>query len=98
MEKDKANVEWRADRASQLRTEIGGNLVKFNDQHPYAENTLYAGFQAVTDLFSNSDAFTGADEKKAISRVLGNNKALVEASYAQALDYLDPHDTDVINS
>jgi len=87
VDKDKANVEWREGRAAQLRTEIGGNLVKFNDNHPYAANTLYAGFQAVTDLFSNSESFTGTDDKKAISRMLGNNKALVESAYSQALEY-----------
>jgi len=88
VEKDKANNEWKEGRAAKLRKEIGGNLSKFNDNHPYAANTLYAGFQSVTDLFSNSDSFTGADEKKAISRVLGNNKALVESAYAQALEYV----------
>jgi hypothetical protein len=88
VEKDKANNEWKEGRAAKLRKEIGGNLSKFNDNHPYAANTLYAGFQSVTDLFSNSDSFTGVDEKKAISLVLGNNKALVESAYAQALEYV----------
>lgn len=60
------------------RQELADNFVKFGDEQPYAGDTAYALFQAVTETITHSDTFTGSTEKNVISQLFGQKNTMIQ--------------------
>jgi hypothetical protein len=82
---DQKNYDWKDERNAKLRVDVGANAAQFNREHAYAADTAYAWFQSVTNTINHSDHFTGSDDKRAISRVLGNHKNVQNNAMEAAL-------------
>lgn len=85
-EKAEANYDWRQQRTQEIRTAVGQAYKEFNDNYPYAANTAYAGFNAVTYVISNNpgDLFTGGEDKHLVRQFFGDLQKAGENAYVAA--------------
>lgn len=63
--------ELQTERIKELRLETGMELARFNDEQPYAGNTAYALFNAVTAVTNHSSSFSGGADKNMVSLFFG---------------------------
>lgn len=85
VDEDTSRFAWAQSRNDKLRAAVGNEMANFNKKHPYAAQTAYGTFQAVTNVMNHSPMFTGSDDKKAISVILGNKKKDQENAFNAAL-------------
>ena len=85
---DQGRFAWAETRQDKLRLAVGGEIAKFNEDHPYAANTAYGAFQGVTAVVNHSPLFTGSEDKKAVSYILGNKKSQQEKAFNAALNLI----------
>lgn len=81
-----ANYNWRQQRTMDIRTAVGEAYGEFNDTYPYAAETAYAGFNAVTYVISNNpgDLFTGGESKHLVRQFFGDLQKSGENAYVAA--------------
>ena len=80
--------EVAVERVKRQREEVASNFGKFNDEHDYAANTLYAAFQAVTETVNHSSLYTGSAEKGVVSLLAGQKRKSNEDAYKAAVALL----------
>jgi hypothetical protein len=89
VQKDKAVVDNKTERAKKLQLAAGANYAKFNDEHPYAANTLYAAWNGgITETIDYSPLFTGSAEKREVAAMVGRTAKFKEDAWNAAVGLL----------
>lgn len=89
--KAKSKEEWLTTRnefADKCRAEAAQNLLRFNDEHSYAANTLYAAFQAITQQVNHSDLYRGDEAQRLASVLWGDRSKSMNAALNVAVKAL----------
>lgn len=81
---------WKVKRdqfADDCRTEASSNLERFNDEYPYAANTLWGGFNAITQQANHSTLYRNRqDEAQRQANILwGDRSESMNAAFEEAL-------------
>lgn len=90
--KAQVKQEWldkRNDFANKQRDESKRNLEDFNDNYSYAANTLWAGFNAITQQNNHSTLYRGNPVKQKVNVLWGDRNDSMNAAFKEAVDILN---------
>jgi hypothetical protein len=88
VDKDQQVVDNKTERAKKLQVAVGANYAKFNDEQPYAANTVYAAWEAAIETIDYSPLFTGSAEKREVAAMVGRTAKFKENAWDAAVALL----------
>lgn len=76
------------ERQNELRMDVGSAFTQFNDEQPYCGGTVYAAWNAVTQVVNHSPKFYGGNEKGMVSLFFGQKKTMLDAAYKTCVELI----------
>jgi hypothetical protein len=86
--KDEATSAWKKGRMEELRTAVKAAYEVFNGDFPYAANTAYALFQAITQIVNHSPLFKGSNEKQQVSLLFGQKANIQDLAWDAVMELI----------
>lgn len=74
-------MDTRNTTIGELRLEARSNFARFNDEYSYAGNTVYAGFQAITQTVNHSNIYRGDTAKQMTNILIGQRGEAMDRAF-----------------
>jgi hypothetical protein len=78
-------MDKRNTTIGELRLEARGNFQKLNNEYSYAADTVYGGFQAITQTINHSDVYRGDKAKQMTNILIGDRGEAMDGAFKQAV-------------
>jgi uncharacterized protein YqcC (DUF446 family) len=89
VEQDVTVYNNKVERTKNLWEMASVELEQFNDKHPYAADTVFAGFNTVTGMVNHGEMFTGKDPgKRQLSMMLGEKARYQSRAWDKSVELL----------